>query len=80
MNQLSGGEKLKTALACALLGPSVPQLLLLDEPGNHLDLDAQEVLIQALMKFKGALMIACHDSHFVSRIEVDTELKLQAPL
>ncbi|TFW20617.1 ABC-F family ATP-binding cassette domain-containing protein [Duganella callida] len=58
---LSGGERLKVALACALYAHPPAQLLLLDEPNNHLDLSALEALEAMLRQYQGALMVVSHD-------------------
>ncbi len=72
---LSGGERLKTALACALTGPHPAELLLLDEPGNHLDLPSLEALERMLAEYSGAILIASHDPHLLARLAPDRYLK-----
>jgi ATPase subunit of ABC transporter with duplicated ATPase domains len=73
---LSGGERLKAALACALYRAEPAQLLLLDEPSNHLDLPAIEALEQMLRLYPGALIIVSHDAALLQRIGLDTRLEL----
>ncbi len=65
---LSGGERFRAALACVLLARPAPQLLILDEPTNSLDLDSQAQLVQALEGFGGALLVVSHDAAFVSAL------------
>ena len=67
--QLSGGERLKAALAIASWGNTPAQLLLLDEPTNHLDLDSVQALEQALRGFGGALIAASHDAAFLQALQ-----------
>jgi len=67
--QLSGGERLKAALAIASWGSTPAQLLLLDEPTNHLDLDSVQALEQALRGFVGALIAASHDAVFLQALQ-----------
>jgi ATPase subunit of ABC transporter with duplicated ATPase domains len=53
---LSGGERLKAALACVLYADPPAQLLLLDEPSNHLDLPSVQALEIMLRSYEGALV------------------------
>ncbi|MFN4101280.1 MAG: ABC-F family ATP-binding cassette domain-containing protein [Pararhodobacter sp.] len=73
---LSGGQKLRAGLACALGGPQPPSLLILDEPTNHLDLDATEALEAALAGYDGALLVVSHDTRFLETLAPDRELRL----
>ena len=72
--QLSGGERLKAALACALWGQEPAQLLLLDEPTNHLDMDAVTAFEQALAAYPGALVAASHDTRFLAALRLTHQL------
>lgn len=65
---LSGGERLKAALACVLYADPVPQLLLLDEPSNHLDLPTLQALEAMLSRYQGALVVASHDQAFMDNL------------
>ncbi len=66
---LSGGERIKAALACALWCGEPAQMLLLDEPTNHLDLASAQALQSALQGFTGALLVVSHDLHFLQAVE-----------
>ncbi|MBX4134839.1 ATP-binding cassette domain-containing protein [Pseudomonas rhodesiae] len=66
--QLSGGERLKAAMAIALWREIPAQLLLLDEPTNHLDLESVLAFEQALQGFAGALVVVSHDEAFIQAI------------
>lgn len=64
MYTLSGGQKSRVAFAKITF--SKPHILLLDEPSNHLDLDAVEALIQGLALFQGGVLMVSHDEHLIS--------------
>jgi ATPase subunit of ABC transporter with duplicated ATPase domains len=76
---LSGGERLRAALACVLTGVAPPQLLLLDEPTNHLDLASLANLEQALRLYTGALLVVSHDRTFLEGIGVTRRVELPPP-
>ncbi|MGH8792502.1 MAG: ABC-F family ATP-binding cassette domain-containing protein [Stackebrandtia sp.] len=67
---LSGGERLRAALAAVVLAEPTPQLLMLDEPTNNLDLAGVKQLEQALTAFQGALIAVSHDPAFLRAIGV----------
>jgi len=73
---LSAGERVRLALACALAGPRVPSLLLLDEPDNHLDLHSLAIVERALAQFRGALVVVSHSEGFLQAISVEDRLTL----
>jgi ATPase subunit of ABC transporter with duplicated ATPase domains len=70
VKSLSGGERIRAALACVMAGDDVPQCLVLDEPSNHLDLDHLEGLEAALRAYDGALVVASHDEALLEAIGV----------
>ncbi|WP_257625005.1 ABC-F family ATP-binding cassette domain-containing protein [Variovorax boronicumulans] len=75
---LSGGERMKAALACALWAGEPAQLLLLDEPTNHLDLASVEAMEQALANYPGALVVASHDARFIKALGPTHSLRFDA--
>ena len=73
---LSGGERFRAAVAQVLLANPVPQLLMLDEPTNNLDISSVDWLVQALNAYTGALIVVSHDEDFCHRIRIDRTLNL----
>lgn len=72
---LSGGERLKAALACALYRAQPAELLLLDEPGNHLDLASLQALEQMLRQYRGALVVVSHDDALLAQLGLTDRLQ-----
>ena len=66
MGQLSGGEKVRLAL-CKMF-QTRPNLLILDEPTNHMDLPGKEALEQMLLGFPGTVLFVSHDRYFVKQV------------
>ena len=63
---LSGGERARLCMAGLLLGTA--NVLVLDEPGNHLDVETVEALAAALDRYQGTVIFTSHDRHFVRRV------------
>jgi ATP-binding cassette subfamily F protein 3 len=63
---LSGGERARLCLAGLLLGQC--NVLVLDEPGNHLDVETVEALAEALCDYRGTLLFTSHDRYFMKRV------------
>ncbi|MFE4868319.1 ABC-F family ATP-binding cassette domain-containing protein [Streptomyces sp. NPDC056682] len=77
---LSGGERFRAALAALLLAEPAPQLLMLDEPTNNLDMASVRALTAALDAYEGALIVASHDVPFLESIGVTRWLLLDGEL
>ncbi|MFE9401313.1 ABC-F family ATP-binding cassette domain-containing protein [Streptomyces sp. NPDC006530] len=77
---LSGGERFRAALAALLLAEPAPQLLMLDEPTNNLDMASVRALRAALDAYEGALIVASHDVPFLESIGVTRWLLLDGEL
>jgi ATPase subunit of ABC transporter with duplicated ATPase domains len=78
VGSLSGGERLRAALACVLAGDRPPQLLILDEPTNHLDLDSLRSVEQALSGYDGALVLVSHDQSFLEATGIERQVTVGA--
>lgn len=75
VSALSGGEKMKLAMLIAS-HQSKASILLLDEPDNHLDLEAKQQLIEAINGYQGTVIVVSHDEGFVGRLAIDRTVEL----
>ncbi|MFE1233747.1 ABC-F family ATP-binding cassette domain-containing protein [Streptomyces sp. NPDC059442] len=77
---LSGGERFRATLAALLLADPAPQLLMLDEPTNNLDMASVAKLTAALEAYEGALIVASHDVPFLESLGITRWLLLDGEL
>ena len=68
---LSGGELLKATLAAVIGSKNQPDLLILDEPTNNLDIKSTLILEDALNQYSGAILIVSHDEMFINNLHID---------
>lgn len=73
---LSGGELLKATLASVLGSSEQPDLLILDEPTNNLEIKSISILEDALNQYRGAILLVSHDEMFVKNINIDKVIKM----
>lgn len=73
---LSGGELLKATLAAILGGSVQPDLLILDEPTNNLEIKSIAILENALNQYGGAILLVSHDELFTKNIKIDNCVEL----
>ncbi|MFH9569706.1 ABC-F family ATP-binding cassette domain-containing protein [Streptomyces sp. NPDC017454] len=74
---LSGGERFRAALAALMLAEPAPQLLMLDEPTNNLDMASVRQLTTALESYEGALLVASHDLPFLESLGITRWLLME---
>jgi ATPase subunit of ABC transporter with duplicated ATPase domains len=67
---------LRAGLACVLGAPEPPQLLILDEPGNHLDIESLSAVETGLAAYDGALLVVSHDATFLETIGMTRTIEL----
>ncbi|MGO3128502.1 MAG: ATP-binding cassette domain-containing protein [Luteimonas sp.] len=75
---LSGGERMRVAIAAAAWAQPAAPLLLLDEPASHLDLDSVEALVALLRGWPGALVVVSHDPALLDALALTHRLHLDA--
>jgi ATPase subunit of ABC transporter with duplicated ATPase domains len=68
---LSGGEKMRLMLCCLTIDNHAPDLIVLDEPTNNLDIQNKEILTQAIKDYKGTLIVVSHDERFLQEVETE---------
>lgn len=73
---LSGGEKMRLLLCCLTLGNKTPDVIVLDEPTNNLDMQNIEILVNAIAGYSGTLLVISHDAWFLDRVGVQEEIIL----
>ncbi len=71
---LSGGEKMKLIFCSLLIGDSAPDVFILDEPTNNLDIGSLELVTAALKDYEGTVIVISHDARFIEDIGVTKEL------
>ncbi|QER86997.1 ABC-F family ATP-binding cassette domain-containing protein [Streptomyces tendae] len=74
---LSGGERFRATLAALMLAEPAPQLLMLDEPTNNLDMASVRQLTTALESYEGALVVASHDLPFLESLGITRWLLME---
>ncbi len=73
---LSGGEMLRLVLCCLSLKKHAPDMLILDEPTNNLDLHNIQLLAQSVAAYQGTLLVASHDTVFLEEIGIQQVIRL----
>jgi ATPase subunit of ABC transporter with duplicated ATPase domains len=74
---LSGGEKMRLMLCCLTIGNRAPDMIILDEPTNNLDIRNMEILTEAINGYRGTLIAVSHDSYFLEQINVERTIDLE---
>lgn len=73
---LSGGEQMRLILCGLTIGNQSPDLIVLDEPTNNLDMQNIEILTEAIQEYKGTLLVISHDKYFLDQVDVIQEINL----
>lgn len=73
---LSGGEKMRLMLCSLAVSTQAPDMIILDEPTNNLDIQNIGILTGAINEYRGTLLVVSHDAHFLQEINADREIIL----
>lgn len=74
---LSGGERMRLMLCCLTIGSQSPDIIILDEPTNNLDIQNSEILTNAINEYQGTLIVVSHDTYFLKQINVEQSIILR---
>jgi ATPase subunit of ABC transporter with duplicated ATPase domains len=73
---LSGGEKMRLLLCCLTLDKRSPDMIVLDEPTNNLDLKNIHILTAAINAYRGTLLVVSHDRTFLEQVNIGRRIQL----
>ncbi|HSF52690.1 MAG TPA: ABC-F family ATP-binding cassette domain-containing protein [Algoriphagus sp.] len=73
---LSGGEKMRLMLCCLTINTQSPDMIILDEPTNNLDLQNIDILTGAINEYQGTLLVVSHDETFLDQIGIERTISL----
>lgn len=73
---LSGGERMRLILCCLTISHQAPDLIILDEPTNNLDIQNIDILIAAFNEYQGTLLVVSHDQYFLAQMNVERTIDL----
>jgi ATPase subunit of ABC transporter with duplicated ATPase domains len=77
---LSGGEKMRLLLCCLTVTTQSPDIIILDEPTNNLDIQNIEILTGAINDYRGTLIVVSHDQYFLKQINIERQISLKTQL
>ena len=73
---LSGGERMRLYLCCLMISNHIPDIFVLDEPTNNLDLSSLSILTETIKNYRGTVLIISHDEYFINEIGVTNSIRL----
>ncbi len=73
---LSGGEKMRLVLCCLLASNNKPDMIILDEPTNNLDIQSTSILTTVIKEYQGTVVTVSHDLHFIDEVGIDKSIDL----
>jgi ATPase subunit of ABC transporter with duplicated ATPase domains len=75
---LSGGERMRLVLCCLTINRQSPDMIILDEPTNNLDIQNIEILTRAIKEYRGTLLVVSHDTVFLDEIGIERDISLRS--
>ena len=69
--KLSGGEKMRLAFCCLMISDNTPDMFILDEPTNNLDIQSIEIITATIKNYTGTVVVVSHDKYFVNEIGIE---------
>jgi ATPase subunit of ABC transporter with duplicated ATPase domains len=77
---LSGGERMRLLLCCLAITVRAPDIIVLDEPTNNIDIQNTEILTAAINNYHGTLIVVSHDRYFLEQINIERQIGLEMPV
>lgn len=74
--KLSGGEKMRLAFCCLMISNNTPDMFILDEPTNNLDIQSIEIITSTIKDYTGTVLVVSHDKYFINEIGVERKIIL----
>ncbi|MFV0538166.1 MAG: ABC-F family ATP-binding cassette domain-containing protein [Dysgonomonas sp.] len=74
---LSGGERMRLYLCCLMISNQIPDIFILDEPTNNLDLSSLSILTNTVKAYEGTILVISHDQNFIDEIGITRVLELK---
>lgn len=74
--KLSGGEKMRLVFCCMMVNNNAPDMFILDEPTNNLDVRTLEIVASVIREYKGTVVVVSHDQYFLNEIGIEEEITL----
>lgn len=72
--KLSGGEKMRLAFCCLMIADNTPDLFILDEPTNNLDIESIEIITATIRNYQGTVLAVSHDRDFLKETGIEQEI------
>jgi ATPase subunit of ABC transporter with duplicated ATPase domains len=74
---LSGGERMRLYLCCLMISNHIPDMFILDEPTNNLDLSSLSILTNTIKSYQGTILVISHDKHFINEIGITKSIEFR---